>query len=544
MKKIFLSMMALATMVGAATAQKVVATVDFTKMSEMPWEPDGYTAALQDGYMQVTGSGWYQFPIAQSVELSAETTYTLTVGMRGAADGNGNIAIGNWGGDGWIDSGITINFTTEWDKCSATFTTNTAAAPFNIMFQPGSFPEYMDFAWVVVSEGDAAPESTPDFPKENVGPVDPSGKVIVVDAEYNFANYSSYDLCDWCDQPKIENGILTFSDPSKWCQFMVMNNLTFEEGVNYSVMAKIKGSKDGNLNVQLGNWGAMLNSDLNFTSEWSEVTVAMGEIPAADDGVVPSNGFSMFQIGTWDGPGYPGTLEIEWVKLIHYEEGAAPVEKEWTSIITNGDANNGESDNCIARIGGEDVTAPVVMNPAGAGMVFTCPIVAHPADSETITDWSSQFFIAFNEAVPEGTRLKVTFDYYSSNERTIQTQAHGEPGSYHHYVFLGDLKAKDAWQSFSKEVTVTADMVSGDGCECVGCKAIAFNLSTAVDAGTFYINNITVEKEVEAGVETVTSVKVVVPGVYNLNGVKVAESIDAVSIPGLYITNGKKVIKK
>ncbi len=41
----------------------------------------------------------------------------------------------------------------------------------------------------------------------------------------------------------------------------------------------------------------------------------------------------------------------------------------------------------------------------------------------------------------------------------------------------------------------------------------------------------------------VATEKVAMNGVYNLNGVKVADSIDEVTVRGLYIVNGKKVVR-
>ncbi|MDE6511308.1 MAG: hypothetical protein K2L00_04340, partial [Muribaculaceae bacterium] len=216
---------------------------------------------------------------------------------------------------------------------------------------------------------------------------------------------------------------------------------------------------------------------------------------------------------------------------------------EWQSIITNGNANDGASSNILARVDGNDDDAPVVDNPAGEGKVFSAPIVAK---TEGIDDWTSQMFIKFNQALEEGTQIKVSFDYYSSNDRTIQTQAHGAPGNYHYWDMLGNLEAKPEWQSLEKTVTISADQAGGDGCQ-----AIAFNLSTSEEAGTFYINNVVVEALLPAGesavevIEAAPAAVVVVPaGVYSLQGVKVANTLEEVTVPGLYITNGKKVIKK
>ena len=74
---------------------------------------------------------------------------------------------------------------------------------------------------------------------------------------------------------------------------------------------------------------------------------------------------------------------------------------------------------------------------------------------------------------------------------------------------------------------------------------MAFNLSSAPAAATFYINNVIVEKEASTAVEAVSSVKATMAGVYNLNGVKVLDNAqDLNALPnGIYIVNGKKVVR-
>lgn len=220
-------------------------------------------------------------------------------------------------------------------------------------------------------------------------------------------------------------------------------------------------------------------------------------------------------------------------------EGGGEPKLEWQSIITNGNANDGVSENILARVDGNDSAAAVVDNPAGDGKVFEAPIIAK---TEGVNDWDSQMFIEFNEFIEAGTQIKVSFDYYSTNERTVQTQAHGTPGNYQYWDMIGNLEAKPEWQSISKEVTVTSEQAGANG-----LKAIAFNLSTSEEAGTFYINNVVVEALLpgEGGaVETVNTVVIPVKGVYNMMGVKVADTLDEVAAPGIYITNGKKYIKK
>lgn len=106
-------------------------------------------------------------------------------------------------------------------------------------------------------------------------------------------------------------------------------------------------------------------------------------------------------------------------------------------------------------------------------------------------------------------------------------------------MFGYGLDAKPEWQKLSWEGEVTAEMAGADGMQ-----TIAFNLASAPAAATFYINNVTVEKETGAGVSAVEAEGVYPAGVYNLQGVKVADSLDEVSAAGIYVANGKKHVVK
>ncbi len=233
---------------------------------------------------------------------------------------------------------------------------------------------------------------------------------------------------------------------------------------------------------------------------------------------------------------YVGTFYISNMSLYTLEEGGeTPVEpgSDWTSLINGGKAADGETASLQAGWSGP---AHIVDNPKGDGKVFECPIAADPSNP-----WDSQFFIIFNEGLQEGEVYQVSFDYYCTDSRTVDMQAQGEPGAYQHWTIgMPSLEVKPEWQSAnSGEVTVSAEMAGG-----AGFKTIAFNLASAPAAATFYINNVVVEKQGGAGVSTVNAVVVPAQGVYNLQGVKVADSLDEVAAPGLYIANGKKVIKK
>ncbi|WP_300741315.1 endo-1,4-beta-xylanase [uncultured Duncaniella sp.] len=148
--------------------------------------------------------------------------------------------------------------------------------------------------------------------------IDPNEKLEVEDAIHEFKNDSKFPFYVMGFEPEIINGILTADYPGSWYQFFVMDGLSTVPGRTYKVTAKVKGSKAGSMNVQLGNWGALTEKQMEFSEEWSECSVMI-------DGVTTESSFVVFQPGTYD-----GKLEIEWVKLSHHESPAVEVESEVT----------------------------------------------------------------------------------------------------------------------------------------------------------------------------------------------------------------------
>lgn len=149
--------------------------------------------------------------------------------------------------------------------------------------------------------------------------IDPNEKLEVEDAIHEFKNDAKFPFYVMGYEPQIVDGILTVPEyPGEWYQFFVMDGLSTVPGRTYKVTAKVKGSKAGSMNVQLGNWGATLEKQMEFSDDWAEYSVTI-------DGVTTESSFVIFQPGTYD-----GKLEIEWVKLSHHESPAVEVESEVT----------------------------------------------------------------------------------------------------------------------------------------------------------------------------------------------------------------------
>lgn len=306
-------------------------------------------------------------------------------------------------------------------------------------------------------------------------------------------------------------------------------DMAYEVGTTYYFEFDVKGDAFEGMTSGFqctDGYAACGNMDaFNITADWNTVTIKgtptdPGEGKAVDRWVANAGKFV-------------GTFYISKVTVYTLEEGGVtPPATGWTSIIDGGNANDGESASLQANWDGN---AQVTDNPAGDGKVYACPIAADPSNP-----WDSQLFIKFNEPQTAGTKLKVSFDYYCTDARAIDVQAQGAAGAYHHWTVFGyGLEAKPEWQKLNWEGEVSAEMAGEDGFQ-----TIAFNLASLPEAATFYINNVVVEKESSVAVEAVAVESNVATGVYNMQGMRVADTLDQVSTPGLYIANGKKVIKK
>lgn len=267
-------------------------------------------------------------------------------------------------------------------------------------------------------------------------------------------------------------------------QFFIKSNRTLKEGdkVRVSFMYRCSDTRDIDTQAH-GEPGSYHHYEfigtLNATPEWQEHTwegkISSGH--AGADGCL-SIAFNLCKIAD------AATLYID--DVVWEIEEAAP-SFVYNPLISGGDAADGECENLIARYPGRnDAPAVVVDDELGTGKVFMSEISGNPAN-----DWDSQFFIQSNQALKEGDKVQVSFRYRCSDTRNIATQAHGAPGDYHHYEFIGTLEATPEWQDFSTELTVNSSHAGSNGCQ-----SIAFNLCSLPDAGAFYIDDVvwTIEK--------------------------------------------------
>ncbi|MCR4602521.1 MAG: carbohydrate binding domain-containing protein [Prevotella sp.] len=141
----------------------------------------------------------------------------------------------------------------------------------------------------------------------------------------------------------------------------------------------------------------------------------------------------------------------------------------WTSVITNGDMEGDDASSFYSKENAGEPFPSVFEEGIGRdGSRGTKVHSAAGADN----NWDAQFWIKSSETLPEGTKYRISFDYRSSSDATVETQAHREPSDYIHYELLGNINFTTDWQTFSKEGEITAAQ-SGEGT----MQSVAFNLS-------------------------------------------------------------------
>ena len=190
-------------------------------------------------------------------------------------------------------------------------------------------------------------------------------------------------------------------------------------------------------------------------------------------------------------------------------EGTVKPVTGWVDIINNGDVEDGEdlSSFPVSRLGGAKDTEGKSLDPGTAEYL---PVIATDEDTENynkvlkvVADdqtvdpdnqketWQTQFYIKFNEALPEGTKWKLEMDVKSSTPAAISTSAQGEPRAWH-AGFVDEFQTSEEWTHKSWEGTVTADQ-GKDG----GFLSIAFDLNKSQNPIEFYFDNISFCKFVE-----------------------------------------------
>ena len=148
-----------------------------------------------------------------------------------------------------------------------------------------------------------------------------------IETEVKFVDYSTYTSFPFYEMgytPEFEDGCMVSRYPGAWYQYFAADGISTVVGEEYKITAYIKGSSAGSLNVQFGNWGEndegvsnLLEQSLNFTDDWSEVSINFTNCPI-------DNSFVVFQPGT-----YEGEIRIQWLRVSHVDRVSGIVTNEY-----------------------------------------------------------------------------------------------------------------------------------------------------------------------------------------------------------------------
>ena len=305
--------------------------------------------------------------------------------------------------------------------------------------------------------------------------IDPDAKLDVIDKTTDFSTMNSFPFYVMGYEPDIIDGVLVSNFPGEWYQYFVVDGVSTDPSKEYKVTAMIRASKEGAFNVQMGDWGATTEKQISVSTEWEEQFVTFNTITT-------ESSFVVFQPGTFD-----GQVEVQWVSVSHSE---APSVSFYVNQLENSQMLTGGSmDNFVVReFGKADVPGAILEGegPDGTNAIKITSI-ADPANTH-----DTQFFIYTpDKAWEAGEEYRISFWYKASAAAASETQCHGEPGGYMHYIMLPqNPQFTTEWKHYEATSSIPAD---GDG-----MKSIAFNLNVSTEQVTYYFANI-VWETVESG---------------------------------------------
>ena len=148
--------------------------------------------------------------------------------------------------------------------------------------------------------------------------IDPNAKIEKEDYSGDFVGMSKFPYFVMGYEPSIVNGCLHSENPGSWYQYFIADGISIPADGNYTAIVKVKGSvaNDGlTLNCGWG-WGSgeSASGKLKITTDWTEQKVDFTGIPGGKKCNL------VLQPGSYD-----GTLDIQTVRLVHYESPAIEV---------------------------------------------------------------------------------------------------------------------------------------------------------------------------------------------------------------------------
>ena len=314
-------------------------------------------------------------------------------------------------------------------------------------------------------------------------PVTPGGEKEVEDYYQDLTTVESfpYYVMGYTPNYSKEEGLIS-ENPGGWYQYFIATGIAANPDTDYILTCEVKSDKSGDVGVQIRwSWGEdPVSTTLKVVEgDWQEISCKFSGVKGSPYDII-------FQPG-----GFDGRFCIKNIKVSHIEQSAGGTVKYWESAINNGDMEGSEAKN-FATKSDQGAIVYEIVDGVGKDGSRGAKISSKGGYADA---WESQFWIVANEAFPEGTKLRVKFDYKADGGcvgTKVDTQAHFGPGEYQHWACAGSPEFTADWQTYEKEFTVDGSMAGANG-----MKSIAFNMSPNTSAGNYYIDNVSLEVERE-----------------------------------------------
>ena len=321
-----------------------------------------------------------------------------------------------------------------------------------------------------------------------------------------------------------DDGLHLNNPTSGQFQLFLLDWANQTQGDDYVVRIWLKADGAGSGNLSIGTWTGSTNVGI----EW-EASDDFVMIEKSYNGGITTTGNDvhiLFQSS------FVGEIYVQKAQLLGYEE-IKPEKSnygEWVSLINNGDLEGTDNSNFHARIGNvkpaEGELDPNCEIQDGVGVDGSRGLMVSATD-KLENPWDNQFFIRTDGNIPEGTKIRLSFDYKADEDAKISAQHHALPGDYiggNISSAIVDLNCTSDWQHHEGEATISASQAYHQTDNKPDLdrpfQTVTYNLSELATANNYYFDNIVWEKFVPLDDATFNDVAIKILFTENTNLVR------------------------
>ena len=343
-------------------------------------------------------------------------------------------------------------------------------------------------------------------------------------SSYGYYYDTGWSPSDFTYELAGDDGLHLNNPTSGQFQLFLLDWANQTQGDDYVVRIWLKADGAGSGNLSIGTWTGSTNVGI----EW-EASDDFVMIEKSYNGGITTTGNDvhiLFQSS------FVGEIYVQKAQLLGYEE-IKPEKSnygEWVSLINNGDLEGTDNSNFHARIGNvkpaEGELDPNCEIQDGVGVDGSRGLMVSATD-KLENPWDNQFFIRTDGNIPEGTKIRLSFDYKADEDAKISAQHHALPGDYiggNISSAIVDLNCTSDWQHHEGEATISASQAYHQTNNKPDLdrpfQTVTYNLSELATANNYYFDNIVWEKFVPLDDATFNDVAIKILFTENTNLVR------------------------